>query len=181
VLLACAALAAGCGSSTAQDTPAAPYAVVDSTGAVLGPLLGTSVTWSLQTTQANVGGTMAVTSVQLVPTGQYNSFLDPGKRLWSVNGSGSFAQLEPAIAYLTADCSGAAYLRWGNPSLVMYYGGGFKTVTGPPTSVVPPRLVPPRSPPGACLPYAGTPLLLWPETAVTAVSPPAVVPPVTIR
>jgi hypothetical protein len=180
-LLAWSWLASGCGKSGAQEASTATYSVVDSSGTVLGPLVGSSPAWNLFTSQANVNGMGVVTSVQLVPTGQYYTFLDPARRLWSVNGSGTIIQLEPAIAYLTDDCSGDAFVRWGNPALVMFYGGSFKTVTGAPASVVPARLNQPRSPPGMCSPYAGAALLLWPVSTLSSVAAPTSVPPVTIR
>jgi hypothetical protein len=185
-ILICGSLAAGCGKSSAlpagQATPAGGYSVVDASGAVLGPLLGSCPGEALSVTTANVGGVPVVSSVQIYPGPQYNAFFDASGHIWNVTGAGIVTQGEPTTYYATSDCTGPAHVRWGNPVLVMAQGGGFKVVSGSPTSFVPGSVVPPRTPPGACNPYTGAAMnLLYPVSALVPVTPPTVVPPVTIR
>jgi hypothetical protein len=183
------ALVIACNSSStssAQTTPSSALSVVDSAGNVLGTLLGSGPGFS--SSYNNAGTAVAVERYVFA---QMHTFLDASGHIWNVGGDGTFWQPVDPVYFTDSACTSAGYIPNGDPKVVSRHAGGFWIRTGTASVLTPGSYYPPGSPTGTCLPYpppaispittTATTVLAMPVSSLQEVTPPTVVPPVTIN
>ncbi len=177
------ALVVGCGgSSTSTAQTASGHTVVDSAGTVLGSLLGLGSGFA-STYEANG------TAVPVAPFAftEAHTFLDGSSHIWSVGGNGDFLQPVASVYFLSASCQGAAYVSQGDPKVVLKHAGSFWVrPSGAASTITPVSYYPAGAPAGTCLSWpppnsTATTISAFTAASLVPVTPPAVVPPVTVN
>jgi len=177
------ALVVSCNSSSTSSAQATSnvHSVLDSAGNILGTLLGTGPGFS---SSFNNNGTS--TAVPFFAIVEMHTFLDGSNRIWSVGGDGTIFQPEASVYYAAAGCTGAPYVANGDPKVVTKYAGTYYLRSGTATTLTPTSYHPAGSPSGTCETYppsgtTQTTVSALPASSLVAVTPPTIVPPVTIN
>lgn len=177
--IALVAASNGCSKSSAQ-TASTGRVVVDSTGKVLGALLGTGPAFA---STYDAAGT--ATPVAFYAFAEMHTFLDSNNHVWSVGGNGNIFQPVASVFYTAAGCTGTAYVADGDPKVVAKHAGSYWTRSGTASAITPLSYYPAGSPAGTCETYpppgsTATTVSAIPVSSLVAATPPTIVPPVTI-